>query len=151
MVNIIINGADAFTRYGISLSTGGFSALRKPAPNKPFIESKRRTQHGKSVIRNNPKKDERDLVLPINMTASSESDFLAKYDLFVTEVLDTGFVEIVTSSQPTVAYKCEYKDCQQYQEFMQGMAKFMLLLTETNPKDRIPTVYNQNSQSQGNT
>ena len=94
-------------RYGITLSSGGFSALRKPAPNKPFVSSKSRLQHGKRIVRNDPKKDERNLVLPINMTASSEADFLAKYDLFVSEVLDTGWLEISTTSQPSVVYKCE--------------------------------------------
>ena len=137
MVQLIINGADAFERYGITLSSGGFTALRKPAPNKPFIESKSRQQNGKRVIRNNPKKDERSLILPINMTASSEEDFITKYDLFVSEVLDTGRVDISTSSQPSVVYKCIYEDCQQYQEFMMGMAKFMLQLTEIDPSDRV--------------
>ena len=135
MVEITINGVNA-SRWGITLSSGGFSALRKPAPNKPFIESKSRLQHGKRVVRNNPRKDERSLILPINMTALSESDFITKYDLFVSEVLDTGQLNISTTSQPTVVYRCIYEVCQQYQEFMQGMAKFMLLLTETNPNNR---------------
>ncbi len=139
MVEITINGINARMRYGITLSSGGFSALRKPAPNKPFVSSKSRLQHGKRIVRNDPKKDERNLVLPINMTASSEADFLAKYDLFVSEVLDTGWLEISTTSQPSVVYKCEYEDCQQYQEYMMGMAKFMLSLTEIDPSDRSVT------------
>lgn len=136
MVEITINGVNAFQRYGITLSSGGFSALRKPAPNKPFVSNKSRVQHGKRIVKNNPKKDERNLVLPINMTASDEADYLTKYDLFVSEVLDTGWLEISTTSQPSVVYRCEYEDCQQYQEFMMGMAKFMLILNEINPANR---------------
>ena len=55
------------------------------------------------------------------------------------EVLDTGWLEISTTSQPSVVYKCEYEDCQQYQEYMMGMAKFMLSLTEIDPSDRSVT------------
>lgn len=45
------------------------SALMTPAPNKEFIENKSRMEHGKRVITADPKKDERDLTLQINLTA----------------------------------------------------------------------------------
>lgn len=136
MVTLEINSADAYARYGIILSDNGMSALRKPAPNKPFIESKSRLQHGKRVVRKNPRKEERSLILPIQIVASSESDFNTKYDLFVSEVLDTGYLIIRTSRQPTVYYRCIYEDCQQYTEFNGETAKFMLSLTEPNPNNR---------------
>lgn len=136
MVTITINGIDVRARYGITLAESGLAALRKPAPMKKFIESKSRLEHGKRIVRKNPRVDERSLILPINLTAASETDFLNKYNLFVTEVLETGWLQIVVSSQSTVVYKCEYEDCQQYSEFMQGIAKFLLKLTEPNPKDR---------------
>lgn len=139
MVRITINGKDAFGRYGILLSSGGFSALRKPAPSKPFVESKSRLQDGKRVVRKNPKVDERTLILPITLTAKNEEDFINKYNLFCTEVLETGYVEIIADSQPNVVYRCIYDDCQQYSEFIQEMAKFMLKLTEPNPKNRSTT------------
>lgn len=136
MEKLIINGADALERYGIILADSGFTALRKPAPNKPFVESKSRLQHGKRVIVKNPKKDERQLILPLEMIADSKSDFLAKYDLFVSEVIDGGEITLSTSSQPNVFYRCIYDDCQQYTEFIQESAKFMLSLTEPNPNNR---------------
>ena len=136
MVTLNINGADARSRYGIILSDNGLSALRKPAPNKPFIESRSRLQHGKRVIKKNPRKEERSVILPIQIVATSESDFNTKYDLFVSEVLDTGTLTITTSAQPTVYYRCIYEDCQQYTEFNGETAKFMLSLTEPNPNNR---------------
>ncbi|MBR1526836.1 MAG: hypothetical protein IJ640_09300 [Prevotella sp.] len=136
MVQLTINGADAFQRYGIIMPDGGMAALRKPAPNKAFIQNKSRLQHGKRVIRKNPKKDERQIILPIIITAKDESDFNEKYDLFVSEVLDTGYLVIKTSKQPNVYYRCIYEDCQQYTEFAGEMAKFMLSLTEPNPDNR---------------
>ena len=110
--------------------------MRKPAPAKAFIESKSRKEHGKRVVTKNPRVDERSLTLPIYLCADTEEDFVKKYDLFCTEILETGFLEIVTSSQPDVVYRCVYEDCQQYTEFMQGQAKFMLKLVEVNPKNR---------------
>ncbi len=136
MVKININGIDAFGRYGIFLTSGGFSALRKPAPVKPFIEGKSRLEDGKRVVRKNPKLDERSLILPIQMTAKNETDFVNKYNLFCSEVLETGYLEIVVGSQPSTVYRCVYEDCQQYSEFVQELAKFMLKLTEPNPKNR---------------
>lgn len=136
MVNITINGVDAYSKYGILLSDGGFSALRKPAPNKDFIECKSRLQHGKRIIAKNPRKDERTLQLPITMVAKDEDEFVKKYDAFVSEVLDGGYLEISTTSQPNVVYRCIYDDVQQYTEFIGEMANFILSLTEPNPNNR---------------
>ena len=136
MVKIFINEVDAFSRYGIFLTSGGFSALRKPAPVKQFIEGKSRLQDGKRVILKNPKVDERQVNLPIVLVAKNETDFISKYDLFCKDVLEKGKIEIKVSSQPSVIYRCVYEDCQQYTEFISEMAKFVLKLTELNPKDR---------------
>lgn len=136
MVEITINGINVKQRYGITLTSGGLSALRKPAPMKGFIESKSRLEHGKRVILNNPKVDERQVLLPITMTATSASNFTQQYDNFCSEILETGKLDIIVSSQPTIVYHCIYEDCQQYTEFVQEMAKFILKLTEPNPKNR---------------
>lgn len=136
MVEITINGINVKQRYGVILTSGGFSALRKPAPMKEFIESKSRLEHGKRVILNSPKVDERQVLLPIIMTASSASNFTQQYDNFCSEILETGKLDIIVSSQPTIVYHCIYEDCQQYTEFVQEMAKFILKLTEPNPKNR---------------
>lgn len=136
MVRIYINGIDAKSRYGITLASGGFSALRKPAPLKPFVESKSRLQHGKRIVVKNPKYEERTLTLPIILTAKDISEFTEKYDMFCSEILDTGMLNITVDTIPNVTYRCIYEDCQQYTEFVQEMAKFILKLVEPNPKNR---------------
>lgn len=136
MVKIFINKIDVKERYGIILSSGGFSALRKPSPMKQYIESKSRLEHGKRVIVKNPKVDERSLVLPILLIANSMTDFTTKYDQFCTEILETGKLEIQVDTNPDIIYRCIYEDCQQYTEYVGEMAKFMLKLTEPNPKNR---------------
>lgn len=136
MVKIKFNGVDAFARYGIFLTSGGFSALRKPAPQKAFIQNKSRIANGKQVVAKNPKVDERSVILPIQLTASSESQFVTRYDLFVSEVLEKGTFTLTVDSLPNVVFRLVYEDCQQYTEFIQETAKFVLKLTEPNPKNR---------------
>lgn len=134
---LFINGVDAYTEYGVSMQSSGLSALMTPPPNKEVIENKSRQEHGKRVINSNPKIDERDLTLPIHITAKSKEDFLTKYGKFC-EVLATGSLEISTSYQSEVVYRTIYLSCSQFAEYRLGLAKFTLRLNEPNPSNRIP-------------
>ena len=127
---LFINGKDAYTTWGISMDDTALSALMTPAPNKEFIENKSRMEHGKRVITADPKKDERDLTLQINLTAPDKDTFFARYDSFCNE-LDKGILEIKTKYQPTI-----YISCNQFSQFMQGIGKFVLKLNEPNPNNR---------------
>ena len=57
---LYINGKDAYLTWGIFLDETALSALMTPAPNKEFISNKYRSKDGKSVIKHNPRLDERD-------------------------------------------------------------------------------------------
>lgn len=132
---LFINRKDAYTEWGISMDDTSLSALMTPAPNKNFIENKSRLEHGKRVIASNPKKDERNLTLQLNLTAPDKDAFFARYDSFCNE-LDRGVLEIRTKYQPSVVYRTEYLSCQQFSQFMQGIGKFVLKLNEPNPMNR---------------
>ena len=132
---LFINGKDAYTTWGISMDDTSLSALMTPAPNKDLVENKSRLEHGKRVITDNPKKDERNLTLQINLTAPDKDTFFRRYDSFCDEQ-ETGVLEIKTKYQPTVVYKTIYQSCQQFSQFMQGIGKFVLKLNEPNPKNR---------------
>lgn len=132
---LYINGKDAYTTWGISMDDTALSSLMTPAPNKEFIENKSRLEHGKRVISSNPKKDDRNLTLQINLTASDKDTFFARYNSFCNE-LDTGVLEIRTKYQPDVLYRTIYLSCQQFSQFMQGIGKFVLKLNEPNPSNR---------------
>ena len=132
---LFINGKDAYTTWGISMDETSLSALMIPPPSKPFIENKSRLEHGKRIIRTNPKVDERDLTLQINLTAKNEEQFFARYLSFCGE-LETGSLNIRTKHRPDVLYRTTYVSCQQFSEFMRGIGKFVLKLNEPNPKDR---------------
>ena len=135
VVELFINGKDAYTEWGISMDASSLSALMTPAPNKELIENKSRLEHGKRVITSNPKKDERDLTLTINLTARNEVQFFDRYASFCEE-LETGVLNISTCYQPGIVYKTIYLSCSQFTQFVRGIANFSLKLNEPNPKDR---------------
>lgn len=132
---LFINGKDAYVEWGLSMETGGLSALMTPPPNKELIENKSRLEHGKRVIASTNKLDERDLNLPIHITAISEEDFMSKYSSFCEE-LKNGKINITTKYRPNEVYRTNYMSCTQFSQFRQQMAKFTLKLNEPNPYDR---------------
>lgn len=132
---LFINGDDAYIEWGMSMDTTSLSTLMTPAPNKDLVENKSRLQDGKRVITSNPKKDERTIALSIQFSAANETEFFARYVSFC-EVLDAGILNIRTKYQPNVEYKMIYLSCQQFTQFMRGIANFVLRLCEPNPADR---------------
>ena len=132
---LFINNKDSYDSWGISMDTSSLSALMTPAPNKEFIENKSRLEHGKRIITANPKMDERNLTLTIHLTAKDEDDFFEKYNNFCKE-LATGILNIKTKYQPNIMYRTVYLSCNQFTQFMRGIAKFSLRLVEPNPQNR---------------
>ena len=133
--DLFINGKDAYDEWGMFLDETSLSSLMTPAPNKEFIKNSSRLEHGKRVITSNPMKDERNLVLQVCFTAQTEDLFFKRYVSFCKE-LDTGVLTIKTKYQPDVMYKTIYVSCNQFSQFMRGIAKFSLKLIEPNPNDR---------------
>lgn len=134
---LFINGKDAYTEWGISMDTSSLSALMTPASNKDLPENKSRLEHGKRVIIDASvvKVDERQLTLTVNLTAKNEVEFFSRYNSFCKE-LATGKLNIRTKYQPDVMYRTIYKSCNQFTQFMRGIAHFALKLDEPNPTDR---------------
>lgn len=132
---LYINGKDAYQTWGISMDDTSLSGLMTPPANKAFIENESRLQHGKRVVTANPKLDQRNLTLQINLTATTETQFFARYSGFCRE-LATGLLHIKTKYQPGVVYKTIYLSCSQFSQFMRGIGKFSLKLCEPNPTDR---------------
>lgn len=135
---LFINNKDAYTEWGVSMDTSSLSALMTPAGNKALPENKSRLEHGKRVITDASviKVDERQLTLTINLTARNESDFFTRYNSFCAE-LAKGTLEIRTKYQPEVVYRTIYVSCNQFSQFMRGIAHFSLRLEEPDPTDRI--------------
>lgn len=133
---LFINGVDAYTQWGVSLSDTALSALMTPSANKAYITNKSRLEHGKRVIVNDTKVDERSITINIHLTASNEQEFFNRYNKFCQEVLAQGVVDIKTKYQSDVVYHMIYESCTQFSQFMRGIGKFTLKLLEPNPNNR---------------
>ena len=132
---LFINSKDAYTTWGISMDDTSLSSLMAPPPLKEFIEDTSRLEHGKRVDTSNPKMDERNITLQINLTARDKDEFFSRYTSFCEE-LATGVLEIRTKYQPTVLYRTTYLSCSQFSQFIQGIGKFTLKLNEPDPSRR---------------
>lgn len=130
-----INSMDAYTQWGISMDSNALSALMTPAAMKERVSNESRLEHGRRVLNIAPRLMQRDLTLTFNLVAESEAQFFARYISFCEE-LKKGELNIKTSFQPDVTYKCLYVSCTQFSEFMRGIGSFVLKLIEPNPEDR---------------
>lgn len=133
--DLYINGQDALATYGITLDETSLSQLLTPPGMKENIKSSSRLEHGTRVITTNAKVEARQLALGINLVATTREQFFQRYLAFC-EVLKTGFIDVLTKYQKDVEYHLEYNSCQQFAQYQQGIAKFMLRVTECNPTDR---------------
>ncbi len=146
---LTINKQDAYETWGISMDSSALSALMTPAAIKSLIENDSRLEHGKSMLTsytktnaddsteevNMVKIDSRDVTLSFNLTARTEAEFFTRYWSFCKE-LEKGTLDISTSFLPDVVFHMIYQSCSQFSEFMRGIGKFTLKLTEPNPKNR---------------
>lgn len=133
---LYINGQDAYDIWGVSLDDTALTALMTPPPAKELPSNSSRLLNGKTFVSNIPRKTaDRDLVLPIHLTAKDEQSFFEQYASFCEE-LSKGILNIRTKYQPAVTYHCEYLSCSQFTQFMRGIAWFSLKLNEPNPANR---------------
>ena len=107
MVDLIINGFDAFLQWGIRMGDGFLDAIFAPEPLKEFIENKSRLNNGKQVVYNNPKIDERDVTLVFTLEGETPDDYLSKYSAFKTE-LQKGKIEIKVPALGNQVYRLTY-------------------------------------------
>lgn len=127
---------DAFVEFGMSMDSTALSALMTPAANKEYVTNSSRLEHGTQLVMANPKKEARTVNVSFNLTAPNEEIFFIRYQKLC-DLLDGGAFWLRTKYQPDVAYKVVYESCQQFTQFMRGIAKFSLRVTEPNPTDRL--------------
>ena len=139
-----INSHDAYTyvaatghpALGVSLSDTALSALMSPPAMKEDIINESRLEHGRRRTSTGNMMQERELSLPIHSTAKSKENYLTQYNDLL-DILQGVELNISTSFQSDVVYKCRYVSCTQFTQFINGMAKLVLRLVEPDPSDRI--------------
>ena len=97
MNELLINGENAYTTWGVRMGDGFLDVLGASSPMKEFIENKSRLEHGKRVIINNPKVDEREITLSFTIEGNSQSDYQSKKKAFFDELYKGKICLLYTS------------------------------------------------------
>lgn len=134
---------DAYTAWGVSFEDGAVSTLMTLPTMKEDITNESRLEHGTRHMDISPKMAEREFALPMHIVADSKADYLAKHAAFST-FLSGGWVDIWLAannshSAPTAGdtiYHCKYRSCNQFRQYLQGIAVFALSLIEPDPSNR---------------
>lgn len=105
--DLIINGKDAWTTWGVCMGDGFLDAIDGFNEMKDFIEDESRLEHGKRIITDNAKVASREITLQFTIVGSSESDYRTKKKAFQAE-LEKGLVNIKVPALGTDVYKLVY-------------------------------------------
>lgn len=84
--DLIINGKDAWTEWGVNMGEDFIDAIDAFAPMKDYIENDSRLEHGKRVLISNPRVASRELTLHFTIKGNSEADYRAKRKAFEAEL-----------------------------------------------------------------
>lgn len=138
MADLLINNKDAYAIWGVRMGEGFLDTIGASSPMKEFIENKSRMEHGKRVIINNPKLDEREITLSFTIEGNSQSDYQAKKKAFFEE-LYKGAVNIQVPANSIDVYHLIYlgKSITYAQGLDRTFGKISSKFCEPNPANRI--------------
>lgn len=135
--DLIINGIDAFSTWGVRMGDGFLDAIDGFNQMKDYIENESRLEHGKRVITDNARVDSREITLQFTIEGDSESDYRTKKKAFQTE-LEKGAVSIKVPVLGSEVYKLVYlgKSVSYGLSFDRRFGKVSSKFEEPNPADR---------------
>lgn len=136
MADLLINGKDALTEWGVRMGDNFLDVLNGYYPMKDYITNNDRTQDGVQYV-GIPKVNERNITLNFTMEGNSASDFTAKNKAFV-EVMRGGDVVIQVPEDSPSVYHLKYtgKSCTFARNTERTFAKLGLAFIEPNPTNR---------------
>ena len=133
--DLVINGLDAFTTWGVRMGDNFLDALSELAPMKEYITNSSTLEDGVQYERANPKLNERNVTLSFTIEGSSRSDFLAKKRAFQA-VLYGGDVAICVPLDSSSVYHLKYKNGVSYaQNIGRTFCKMSVKFTEPKPTE----------------
>ncbi len=136
MTELIINGKDAYTEWGVRMGDGFLDTLNGYYPLKEYITNNDRTQDGVQYF-SAPKVNERNLTLNFTIEGSDKGDFTVKNRAFA-EMMRKGDVTIQVPADSPDVYHLKYtgKSCTFARNTERTFAKIGLAFVEPNPKNR---------------
>lgn len=135
--DLIINGKDAWTTWGVCMGDGFLDAIDGFNEMKDYIEDESRLEHGKRMITDNAKVASREITLQFTIQGSSENDYRTKKKAFQTE-LERGTVNIKIPAIGTELYRLVYigKNVSYGLSLDRCFGKVSSKFCEPNPMDR---------------
>ena len=136
MADLLINGKDALTEWGVRMGDNFLDVLNGYYPMKDYITNNDRTQDGVQYV-GIPKVNERNITLNFTMEGNSASDFTAKNKAFV-EIMRGGDIVIQVPEDSPAVYHLKYtgKNCTFARNTERTFAKIGLAFIEPNPTNR---------------
>lgn len=126
-----IGWLDCYYQWGVSLEDGALDALMGFRPNKEPVVNKNVTADGAFYVTGAGHVDERTVSVPFHIVSGDKADFMLKRNGFY-EAIKEGLLTFKIMHPVEAVYKVYYVSCTQYTQYLDGMAKFMLTLYETN-------------------
>ena len=106
MAELLINGKNAFTEWGVRMGEDFLDTLNGYYTLKEYITNNDRTQDGVQYV-GIPKVNERNITLNFTIEGNSASDFTAKNKAFV-EVMRKGDITIQVPDDSSDIYHLKY-------------------------------------------
>lgn len=134
---LIINGKDAYTEWGVNMGDEFLDALGEKAGKKEYITNDNKLKDGIEYCTFIPKVSERQVTLIFTITGASREDFTAKRDAFYEE-LDKGDIAIQVPANDSKVYYLKFKDTTgtYAQNLERTFCKVGIKFVEPNPKNR---------------
>lgn len=137
MIELIINGKDAYQEWGVRMGEGFLDTINGYFPMKEYITNNDRTQDGVQYF-GVPKVNERSLTLNFTIEGSDKDDFTVKNRAFA-EMMRKGDVTIQVPADRPDVYHLKYtgKSCTFARNMERTFAKIGLVFIEPNPTNRV--------------
>lgn len=135
MADLLINGQDALSQWGVRMGDGFMDALWELAPVKDYTTNSSTLEDGVQYENANPKVNERNVSLTFTIEGSSKSDFLSKKKAFQNALYGCD-VAICVPSDSSNVYHLKYKSSVSYaQNVGRTFCKLAAKFTEPKPTD----------------
>ena len=134
---LIINGKDAYTMWGVNMGDKFLDTLDEKVGKKEYITNDNKLKDGIEYCDAIPKSNERQITLTFTIMGSNRADFTTKKDAFFDE-LDKGNVTIQVPANDAKVYHLKFKDSTgaYAKNTKRTFCKVGVKFTEPNPKNR---------------
>lgn len=135
MADILINGIDIKTEYGVWMGEGFLNALLQPPDFKKFVSNKSRVEHGVRYVVANVYQDERDITLPFVLIAKDYHQAIAQKNRFLD--LMRGTIKLYVPKVGDERYNLIVEGFSSFTRNYKGnVLSVKIKVREPNPSDR---------------